>query len=911
MVGRPLRVQDARTARLDLVKVAPESPWFTQDVADVSARLNTDVDAGLTSAAATAALAAFGPNTLPTTPRRSSWSIALATWGTPMNIMLTVVAVISFAIGQVETGALISFLVLVNVIMGARQEINALTSVEALQSMQVPSARARRDDALVELPAADLVPGDVVLLEAGDLVPADGRIAVAARLEVAESALTGESAPVAKGAEPVADPDTALGDRSSMLFQNTSVTRGTVTLIVTATGSATEMGTIAGMLGSVQVAQSPLQREVRGLTIRLAIIAWVAVAIIVALGLWRGLDTNAVILLGITTAISAIPSGLPTFLTGMLSFGAQRLAKAQAVVKSLNDVETLGSTTAINSDKTGTLTMDMMTATRMYAYGQWFTIDGTGYAKQGAILHAAGKESPDFTMLAYGLALSGDATVDSFGGVVGDPTEAALVVLAAKMGVDAQESRREYPRIAEVPFDSAYKFMATIHEVELDGELSVVVLVKGAPDVVLDRSTDSWGVDERTPIGATRSDIISANEQLAEQGLRVMSFAARVLPLSERDAVVADPMAAVNGLAFVALVGIIDPLRPSAKDAITVALKAGIDVRMITGDHAVTAKAIGTELGLKSGVITGPELHRLTDEQLLERLPDLHVFGRVSPEDKLRMVTLMQQRGDIVAMTGDAVNDAAALKKADIGVAMGSGSDVTKQSAKMILLDDNFATLVHAIELGRDIYGKVSAQIRYVLTGLFGLLGIMLGASLLNLNDGNVLTAVQLLFVSFLIGLFPAIALSTDTAEPGLMLLPPRDPRIAILNRQSAPLWVVFGLTQAVVSLLPFAWQSLLGVPTAQTMTFGILALSTIWLAASMRRARLPLWAGPLAPFWAWMAIPLLLSILAIELPFPQVVLLTTSLTGLQWLVVLVLSLVVPLVIESAKALQRRRARAA
>jgi Ca2+-transporting ATPase len=893
------------------VTVDPQAPWFTRDVADVATEFETDVDSGLTSAAALSALARYGPNTLPTSPRRSSWSIALATWGTPMNIMLTVVAVVSFIIGQVETGILISVLVVINVVMGARQEIKALTSVEALQSMQVPSARVRRDGSLVELPAADLVPGDVVLVEAGDLIPADGRIVTAARLEVAESALTGESAPVAKNADAVTDPDTALGDRSSMLFQNTSVTRGTATMIVTATGSATQMGTIAGLLGSVQVAQSPLQREVRGLTIRLAIIAWVAVAIIIILGFSRGLDPSAVILLGITTAISAIPSGLPTFLTGMLSFGAQRLAKANAVVKSLNDVETLGSTTAVNSDKTGTLTMDMMTATRMYAYGQWFTIDGTGYSKQGTILHAAGKESPDFTMLAYGLALSGDATVDSRGTVVGDPTEAALVVLAAKMGVDAEESRREYPRIAEVPFDSAYKFMATFHEVEIDGSPSVVVLVKGAPDVVLDRCTDSWSDEARTPLGAVREQVVTANHDLAEQGLRVMSFAAKVVPLADRDVVVADPMAAVDGLAFVALVGIIDPLRPSAKDAIGVALRAGIDVRMITGDHAVTAKAIGAELGLRPGVITGPELHQIPDAELLDRLPDLHVFGRVSPEDKLRMVTLMQQRGDVVAMTGDAVNDAAALKKADIGVAMGSGSDVTKQSAKMILVDDNFATLVHAIELGRDIYGKVSAQIRYVLTGLFGLLGIMLGASLLNLNDGNVLSAVQLLFVSFFIGLFPAVALSTDAAEPGLMSRPPRDPRVAILNRRTAPLWVVFGLTQAVVSLLPFFWQPLLGIATAQTMTFGILALSTVWLAACMRRALLPIWAGPFAPFWAWMAIPLLLSVLAIELPFLQELLLTTSLTGLQWLTVLVLSLVVPVVIEVVKAVQRRSAPAA
>jgi Ca2+-transporting ATPase len=881
--------------------------YFSMDTARVAADLGTDLDEGLTATAVADRLRQHGPNALPTASRASTLTIAARTFATPMNLMLAVVAVLSYVIGQVETGTLITVLVLLNVVMGTRQEVAALASVDALQSMQVPTARARRDGTLLELPATDLVPGDIVLVEAGDVVPADGRIVVAARLEVAESALTGESAPVAKDAEPLIDPDTALGDRTCLLFQNTSVTRGTATMIVTETGANTEMGRIAGMLGNVAQAQSPLQREVRGLTIRLAIIAWVAVAIIVALGLYRGLDPNAVVLLGITTAISAIPSGLPTFLTGMLSFGAQRLAKAKAVVKSLNDVETLGSTTAINSDKTGTLTMDMMTATRMYAYGQWFTIDGSGYDKQGAILHAAGREEPDFTMLAYGLALSGDATVAGDGTVIGDPTEAALIVLAAKMGIDAEQSRREYPRIAEVPFDSTYKFMATVHEVEIDGQMSIMMLVKGAPDVVLDRSTDSWSDDVRTPLGETRETLIAANQELAEQGLRVMSFAARVIPMAERDAVLADPMAAVHGLAFVALVGIIDPLRPSAKQAIATARHAGIDIRMITGDHAVTARAIAADLRLGPGVITGPELHKLSDAELTARLPELHVFGRVSPEDKLRMVILMQARGDIVAMTGDAVNDAAALKKADIGVAMGSGSDVTKQSAKMILIDDNFATLVHAIELGRDIFGKVSAQIRYVLAGLFGLLGIMLGASLLNINDGAVLTAVQLLFVSFLIGLFPAIALSTDSAEPGLMDLPPRDPNVAILNGRTAPVWLAVGITQAVASLLPFAWQDLLGTPTAQTMTFGILALSTIWLAASMRRALSPIWAGPFAPFWLWMAIPLLLSVLAVELPFLQELLLTTSLTGLQWGAVALLSLAVPVVSETAKAFQRKR----
>lgn len=883
-----------------------DEQWFVESVDETARRLGTDVATGLSSDEAARRLAETGPNILPAAPRPSALAVVGRAFASPMTLMLAVVAALSYLIGQVETGVLISVLVVLNVGMGTQQELKARASVDALQSMQVPTARVRRDGDLRELPATELVPGDVLLLEAGDIVPADGRVVGAARLEAAESALTGESLPVPKDPEPVGDPQTPLGDRTSMVFQNTSVTSGTGTVIVTATGAQTEMGRIARMLGSVQAAPSPLQKEVSGLTIRLAVIAWVAVAVIVALGLYRGLDPSAVVLLGITTAISAIPAGLPTFLNAMLSFGAQRLARANAVVKSLNDVETLGSTTAINSDKTGTLTMDMMTATRMWTAGQWFTIAGSGYDKQGAILHAAGMVQPDFSVLAYGLSLSGDAVVRDDGSVVGDPTEAALVVLAAKMGVDAGESRRAYPRIAEVPFDSSYKFMATFHEIVWDDETVIAVLVKGAPDVVLSRSTAQWADDDRTPLELDRSAIEEANRQLGEQGLRVMSFAAKLLPLTQREAVVADPMAAVQDLAFAALVGIIDPLRPSARDAIAEARSAGIDVRMITGDHATTAKAIAHDLGLGPGVITGPELERLSDDELTARLPELHVFGRVSPQDKLRMVELMQRRGDVVAMTGDAVNDAAALKRADIGVAMGSGSDVTKQAAKMILVDDNFVTLVHAIELGRDIYGKVSAQIRYVLTGLFGLLGIMVGASLLNLNDGNVLTAVQLLFVSFFIGLFPALALSTDAAEPGLMSLPPRDPSVPILNRSTAPVWLLVGLVQAVCSLLPFAWLGLLGVATAQTMAFAVLALGTVWLAASMRRALAPIWDGPFLPFWLWMGIPLVISVLAVELPFLQELLGTTSLTGLQWLAVLALSLAVPVVSETAKAIRRR-----
>ncbi|MEZ5114957.1 MAG: cation-translocating P-type ATPase [Candidatus Nanopelagicales bacterium] len=885
--------------------------WHSMGVAEVERALGTSADDGLSADEAARRLARVGPNVLPTPPSPSVWAIALLQWRDPMNLLLTAVAAVSFIVGQPETAILVTALVVLNVVLGARQELKAKASVAALDTMQVPSARVRRDGAVEEIEATGLVPGDVISVEAGDVVPADARIASAASLEVTESALTGESAPVPKGADDLPAADAALGDRDTMLFQGTSVTRGAATAIVTGTGTSTEMGKIAGMLGSVQRAPSPLQVEIRALTVRLAIVCLVAVAFILIVGFWRGLDPSAVILLAIATAISSIPSGLPTFLTAMLSYGSQRLAKAHAVVKNLTDVEALGSVSAVNSDKTGTLTMDMMTATRMFDAGRWFEITGSGYSLDGRILHAAGQEDVDFTALGYGLTLCSDATVSSDGTVVGDPTEAALVVLAAKMGVDAPTSRREYPRAALVPFDSAYKFMATFHVAPLvDGGPDLLVqLVKGAPDVILDRCASAqWG-DGEVPMDEARERILAANRELAEQGLRVMSFAYRAMPVEDVEQVRADPMAAVGDLVFVALVGIIDPLRPSAKEAVQVAQHAGIDVRMITGDHAVTAKAIAGDLGLGQGVITGPEFQRLSDAQLRARLPELHVFGRVAPEDKLRLVTVMQEQGQIVAMTGDAVNDAAALKKADIGVAMGSGSEVSKQAAKMVLLDDNFATLVHAIELGRDIYGKITGQIRYVMVGLFGVLLLMLLASAFNINSGNAMTAVQLIFVTFLIGLFPAIAISTDTVEPGIMDRRPRDPRTQILNRSTAPRWFVFGLVQAVVGLVPYLLiaDDEASAVTQQSMVFAVMGLSTVLLAATLRRDLIPAWDGPYVPYFLWLLVPAVGTWLAVETDALQRMIGTTSLTDGQWLVVLGLSLIPAVLVEVEKAVRRMR----
>jgi Ca2+-transporting ATPase len=827
--------------------------------------------------------------------------------------MLVAVAVISLVIGEVPTALLVAFLVVLNVVLGARQELKARASVDALSKMQVPQTRVLRGGEVLQVPAVDVVPGDVVQVEAGDIVPADGRIIRSATLETQEASLTGESAPIPKQTGVLPEGEIGVGDRSNMLFQNTSVTRGTGAMVVTATGMDTQMGQIATMLTSVQRTRSPLQQELDKLTKVLGIIAWTAVAIIVLVGLARGLSAQDVLLLGTAMAISAIPTGLPTFVSAMLSYGAKQLAEAKAVVKNLTDVETLGATSAINTDKTGTLTMNQMMVSVLYADRSWFSVEGEGYAKSGNIRSAAGVPTPDFTRLAYGLVLDSDATVSDEGAVVGDPTEAALVVLAAKLGVDADETRRTYPRLAEVPFDSEYKFMATFHRVPVDGGERVIELVKGAPDVVLARCSSQGGPlsGSQVPIDEARADIEAANEQLAAKGLRVLAFAARMIDDADVPAVTDDPMAFTTDLAFIAMVGIIDPLRREAKSAVEIALAAGIDVRMITGDHAITAKAIGETLGLGAGAISGAELQALTDEELASRLPELHVFGRVSPEDKLRLARLMQQQGLIVAMTGDAVNDAAALKQADIGVAMGSGSEVSKQAARMILTDDNFGTLVHAVELGRTIYAKVVSYIRYQMTQLLALVLVFLAATVFDINSGVAMTPLMVLFLNFFISVFPVAVIALDPGDPEIMNRPPRDPNVPITNRAAVTRWVLYGGVLFLAAFVPLAWGPdtlYIDQPSASmTMCFVVIGIGTVFSGLVMRRDPSSGLTPPVLGAIKILVIPAALVVLATELSFMQRALLTQSLDGLQWLACIGLALILPVVVEVDKWIRRRR----
>ena len=889
------------------------APPYARDAAGVAAALGSDPSNGLTGSEAAARLSRFGSNAITRDKPPSVFRVAVVQLGDPMNVMLVAVTAVSFAIGQVSTGVIVGLLIVLNVVLGSRQELKARASVDALSNLQVPQAKVIRGGGLVLVPAVQVVPGDLVQVEAGDIIPADGRIVRSATLEAQEAALTGESAPVSKDSAVLPTDEVPLGDRSNMLFQNTSVTRGTAAMVVTATGMDTQMGQIATMLTSVTRTRSPLQKELDTLTRVLGIIAWTAVAFIVVVGLVRGIPAGELLLLGTAMAISAIPTGLPAFVSAMLSYGAKQLAAAKAVVKNLTDVETLGATSAINTDKTGTLTMNQMMVSTIYANGSWFTVEGEGYRKSGQILSVAGTSVPDFTRLALGLVLDSDATVADDGSVVGDPTEAALVVLAAKLGVDAEETRRAYPRIAEVPFDSEYKFMATFHRFPVDGVDHVIELVKGGPDVVLARCTQSGGPlsGSQLPIGAARAGIEAANARMGQKGLRVLAFAARLVSTDQTQQMVNDPMSLTHELAFVGMVGIIDPLRAEAKAAVARARHAGIDVRMITGDHAVTAAAIGETLGLGTGAISGSELQAISDEELERRLPELHVFGRVSPEDKLRLARVMQHQGLIVAMTGDAVNDAAALKQADIGVAMGSGSEVTKQAARMILTDDNFGTLVHAVELGRTVYAKIVSYVRYQMTQLLSLVMLFIAATAFNINQGVALTPTMVLYLLFFVTAAGVVVITVDPGDPGVMNRPPRDPKVPITNRTAVLFWILYGATLFLAALVPLVAGP--DTPSADqpsasmTMTFVVMGFGTVFNALTNRRDPTTGLTAPILKALAISLIPIAMIVLATTLPGLQAGLLTASLTGPQWLASIGLSMLLPAVIETNKWIRRRR----
>src|SRR5215213_1388940 len=699
--------------------------WHVLSAERALDELDVVPEQGLTNTEAAERLGRYGPNRFAEAKAEPRWHAFLRQYQDPMQIVLVAAGVISiYPVKQPGTGIVILLLTLLNAVLGLSQEGKAAAAVAALAKMMIVKARVRRDGALTQLPAEQLVPGDVVEVEAGDVVPADGRVLAAATMEVAEAALTGESVPVGKGIERVAAEDAALGDRTDMVYMNTNVTRGTGTFVVTATGMDTEVGHISGMLQRQDESKSPLTVQLEKLTKQLVTIAALALVASVVLNMVRGQSFTEVFTVAVAFALAAIPTGLPAVVTTILSRGTRLLADASAIVKRLRSTETLGATSAICSDKTGTLTLNQMTAVELTIPGRHYTVSGSGYSTEGQIKHVGGEPEVPLEPFMFPLALACDAVLTETGEMIGDPTEGALVVLAEKGGLDLELTRKRYPRVAELPFDTAYKLMATFHRMPDEAGRDVIrCFAKGAPDQLLARA--SLHLDPALALTVIDEDFraryLAENERLASQGLRVMATARRDFDPATFDAR-ADLLELMGDLTLLALVGIVDPPRPAAKAAIATAHAAGIQVRMITGDHAVTAEAIARELGIEGRAITGAQFAELSEEQAGAEIDDIGVIARVTPEQKVRLVDILKRKGHVVGMTGDGVNDAPALKRADIGIAMGiTGTEVSKEAAAMILTDDNFATIVKAVELGRGLYDNLVKYIRFQMGALAGL----------------------------------------------------------------------------------------------------------------------------------------------------------------------------------------------
>ena len=888
-----------------------QQAWHALAPEAVLEALSVDAAAGLATAEVDRRRATYGANKFAEAPREPRWRAFLRQYRDPMQLVLLGAGVVClFLPGQIPTGIVLILLTVFNALMGVNQEGKAEASVAALQKMMVVQAKVRRGGEVVQVPMADLVPGDIVNVEAGDLVPADGRVIRAATLEIDESALTGESAPVPKQVEAVAE-GAALGDRVDMAFMNTQVTRGAATFVVTSTGMATEVGHISDMLSGQVAEETPLTKQLNSLTNQILLIAGVALAISVGLGLYRDQSFDIVFLTAVAFAVSAIPTGLPAVVTTVLAAGTSTLAKAGAIVKRLRSVETLGSTSAINSDKTGTLTLNQMTAVQMAIVGHRFSISGEGYSTEGHISGEAGTGEVPLDRYLLPMALCADAVARD-GALVGDPTEGALVVLAAKGGVDPELTRQKYPRIAEVPFDAAYKFMATFHEMlDASGRTVIRAYVKGAPDQLLARASNAVSPDGKTvPVAKVRDRYIEENERLGAQGLRVMATAERDFDPKKFDAS-ADLLPLVSDLTLLALVGIVDPPRPEAKLAIEKAHSAGIQVRMITGDHAVTAEAIARQLGITGRAITGKEFAAMDDATVDREIDTIGVIARVAPEDKVHLVDILKRKGHIVAMTGDGVNDAPALKKADIGVAMGiTGTEVSKEAAVMILTDDNFATIVRAVELGRALYDNLVRYIRYQMGQLFGFIVTFLGASLLFIAEGIPFLPLQTLWVNFTVTVFLAVGLGYGKARDDLMLDAPRPPSVPILGRRMLIWLVIAGTTMAVATLGVISWATpVYGEAVARTMGLTVFSLANIWFAFETAHEEKSIVSAETLANPTLLkagAAAIVATVAASELGLLNRVLDTVNLSTEQWVICLVLSLAIVAVAEIKKLLHIR-----
>ncbi len=879
-------------------------PWHALDVAGTLATLGTRSE-GLSAVEAAARLAEHGPNELLEKGRRTLLRMFLDQFKDFMIIVLIAAAVLAGALGEVADTVAIVVIVVLNAALGFSQEYRAEKAMAALKKMAASLATAVRDGAPGVVPAAELVPGDIVLLEAGNVVPADLRLVEAAKLKVEEAALTGESVPAEKQSEALADQGQSIGDRTNLAFKGTVVTYGRGTGVVVATGMKTELGRIATMLQEEEEGKTPLQKRLAAFGKKIALAVLAICAIVFVVGLLRGESPLLMLLTAVSLAVAAIPEALPAVITISLALGAKKMVRQSALMRKLPAVETLGSVTYICSDKTGTLTLNRMIVEEVYADGR--LVPGAelrGTLSAGSTGLADGLPLP--TLLAA-VALSNDAKLDAAGTVIGDPTEAALFTLAAESGFEKTALELRYPRLAELPFDAERKLMTTFHAWE-GGR--VVSFTKGAVEVVLERAARlcTRGGECRLEVAA----IQGVADRIAGDGLRALGFGMRVW-----DRLPDEPAAAEveTDLTLLGLVGMLDPPRQEAKDAVALCRQAGIVPVMITGDHPLTARTIARRIGIlddghaEDMVLTGRELEQLPLEKFEERVEHIRVYARVAPEQKLKIVKALQDRGQFVAMTGDGVNDAPALKRADIGVAMGiTGTDVSKEASHMILLDDNFATIVKAVREGRRIFDNIRKFIKYAMTGNSGEIWTIFLAPFFGLPIP--LLPIHILWINLVTDGLPGLALAAEPGERGIMGRPPRPPRESIFAHGLGAhiLWV--GLLMGAVSIVTQVWSIRAGLEHWQTMVFTVLCLSQMGHVLAIRYESESLFTQGLfsnRPLLGATLLTLALQLATIYVPFLNPVFRTAPLTGAELGLTLAMASVVFAAVEIEKAFKRRR----
>jgi len=909
------------TEKENLSNNSKSKKYYQKEIKEIELELNTSLQRGLSTSEAKERLEKFGPNQLKEGKKRTVWHMLLDQFKDVLIIILLISAAISLFLGEVTDAIVIGIIVILNAILSVFQEYRAEQSLEALKKMTVPETLVIRDGKQRKIKSLQLVPGDLVLLESGDRIPADLRLVETTELRIQESVLTGESEPVEKHTQPIIAEDISLGDRANMAYMGTSVIAGRGKGLVVATGMDTEMGQIAGMLQEQKKELTPLQKKLNQVGRNLGAIILVIIAIVVLLGYLRGIAFFDMFLTGISLAVAAVPEGLPAVVTIVLALGVQQMSKKNAIIRRLPAVETLGATTVICSDKTGTLTQNQMTVQKLVLVDREIEVEGVGYQPFGQFRDGNKPIQPNddqtISLLLKAAALCNNSSLrqneeNNQWEIIGDPTEGALVVVAAKAGYQKEELETEYPRLKEFPFDSERKRMSTIHQTP---EGRKIILVKGAPDQVLEHCVNYSSNGKIAPWSESQqTQIANQNKKLASQALRMLAVAYREIDPEEEEQlnnnVKLDVAKIENQLIYLGLIAMIDPPRKEAIQAVQTCRQAGIRPVMITGDYALTAQAIAKELGIYhpgDKIITGSELEKMSQEELEKVVLKTTIFARVSPRHKMRIVQALQKNNQVVAMTGDGVNDAPALKEADIGIAMGiTGTDVSKEAADMILTDDNFSSIVSAVEEGRKIYQNIRKFIRYLLSCNLGEIVTIFIAILIGLP--RPLLPIQILWVNLVTDGFPALALGLDPAEKDIMKKPPRNPKEGIFSGKMGFNIFSQGIFIGFITLIAFYYgYSQYSLVVGETMAFGTLSFTQLWQSLNSRSDKFSLFKlGIFSNRYLVLAIlgSGLLQLAVMVIPYLQSVFEVSALSSAQWLVIILISFTTLPFVEILKKLK-------